>query len=248
VVLPRATTHRWVPAGDEPLRLYCIEANSHIGPAEAVPVQARAVPGARAVLRARPAPAVRAGGGRGRRRRGLPQAPRPRPGGLAGTVHVLPEHPFDVVGWDGCLYPVRLPRQRLRADHRTGAPAAAGAPGVRGGRLRRLQLRAAQGRLPPARRAGAVLPLQRRQRRGDVLRRRRLRGPQGQRHRAGLDQPAPGWAQPRPAAGCRRAQPRRGVLRRARRHGRHLPAPRARRGRRRVDDGAYAWSWAQSRR
>ena len=27
------------------------------------------------------------------------------PGGLAGTVHVVPEHPFDVVGWDGCLYP-----------------------------------------------------------------------------------------------------------------------------------------------
>ena len=25
--------------------------------------------------------------------------------GLTGTVHVLPEHPFDVVGWDGCLYP-----------------------------------------------------------------------------------------------------------------------------------------------
>src|SRR5206468_3187222 len=27
------------------------------------------------------------------------------PGGLAGSVHVVPEHPFDVVGWDGCLYP-----------------------------------------------------------------------------------------------------------------------------------------------
>ena len=27
------------------------------------------------------------------------------PGGLAGTVHVVPQHPFDVVGWDGCLYP-----------------------------------------------------------------------------------------------------------------------------------------------
>jgi homogentisate 1,2-dioxygenase len=24
---------------------------------------------------------------------------------LAGSVHVVPEHPFDVVGWDGCLYP-----------------------------------------------------------------------------------------------------------------------------------------------
>jgi homogentisate 1,2-dioxygenase len=29
----------------------------------------------------------------------------PGPGGIAGTVHVLPHHPFDVIGWDGCLYP-----------------------------------------------------------------------------------------------------------------------------------------------
>jgi hypothetical protein len=27
------------------------------------------------------------------------------PGGIAGTVHVQPHHPLDVVGWDGCLYP-----------------------------------------------------------------------------------------------------------------------------------------------
>ena len=27
------------------------------------------------------------------------------PAGLAGSVHVAPHHPFDVVGWDGCLYP-----------------------------------------------------------------------------------------------------------------------------------------------
>ena len=35
VLLPRATTHRWVPDpdSDEVLRLYCIEANSHITPA-----------------------------------------------------------------------------------------------------------------------------------------------------------------------------------------------------------------------
>ncbi len=38
LVVPRATTHRWIPLveGDEgfvePLRAYCIEANSHIGP------------------------------------------------------------------------------------------------------------------------------------------------------------------------------------------------------------------------
>jgi homogentisate 1,2-dioxygenase len=27
------------------------------------------------------------------------------PGGVVGTVHTLPFHPLDVVGWDGCLYP-----------------------------------------------------------------------------------------------------------------------------------------------
>src|SRR5665811_2291075 len=32
VILPRATNHRWIPTGNEPLRAYCIEANSHISP------------------------------------------------------------------------------------------------------------------------------------------------------------------------------------------------------------------------
>src|SRR3712207_2767682 len=32
VILPRATTHRWVLDGGEPLRTYAIEANSHITP------------------------------------------------------------------------------------------------------------------------------------------------------------------------------------------------------------------------
>src|SRR3954470_7011182 len=31
-ILPRATTHRWIPGGEEPLRTYAIEANSHIAP------------------------------------------------------------------------------------------------------------------------------------------------------------------------------------------------------------------------
>src|SRR4030095_1742619 len=33
VILPRATTHRWLPTGDAPLRTYAVEASSHIGPA-----------------------------------------------------------------------------------------------------------------------------------------------------------------------------------------------------------------------
>ena len=43
----------------------------------------------------------------GERRRAAGQAPRrgPTGGGVTGTRYVLPTHPFDVVGWDGCLYP-----------------------------------------------------------------------------------------------------------------------------------------------
>ncbi len=116
VVLPRATTHRWVPAaaedgGDaEPLRLYVIEANSHIAPPkrylsrygqflEHAPYCERdlRLPTSLDLLLETNADEkdvevyVK--------HRGV------GPGGLAGTVHVTPEHPFDVVGWDGCLYP-----------------------------------------------------------------------------------------------------------------------------------------------
>ena len=108
VVLPRTTTHRWVPTGPEPLRAYVVEASSHItppknylskygqllehapycerdlrGPAEPVLVEATDV---EVYVKHR-------GAG---------------PSGLAGTVHVVPQHPFDVVGWDGCLYPYVL--------------------------------------------------------------------------------------------------------------------------------------------
>ncbi|MCK9904700.1 homogentisate 1,2-dioxygenase [Frankia sp. Cpl3] len=102
-VIPRATTHRVVPKGT--VRIYVIEANSHITPPrrylsrfgqllEHAPYCERDLRG--------------------------PSEPRvveeenvevylkhrgPGPGGIAGTVHVLPHHPFDVVGWDGCLYP-----------------------------------------------------------------------------------------------------------------------------------------------
>ncbi len=109
VVLPRATTHRWVPTGGpdstEPLRTYAIEANSHITPPKRYLSRygqfLEHAPYCERDLRAPAKPLLAEGGdvdvfvkhrGDG-------------PGGLAGTVHVVPEHPFDVVGWDGCLYP-----------------------------------------------------------------------------------------------------------------------------------------------
>ena len=103
VVIPRATTHRWVPDGE--LRTYAVEANSHIAPPKRYLSKygqlLEHAPYCERDLRGPTEPLVVEGTdvevyvkhrGDG-------------PGGLAGTVHVVPEHPFDVVGWDGCLYP-----------------------------------------------------------------------------------------------------------------------------------------------
>ena len=106
VIVPRATTHRWLPTGDEPLRLYCDRGQQPHHARQALPVEVRPAAGALAVLRARLAWPGRArcsatsaamsrctsstGRRRGRRRR---------------YVSPFRTHPFDVVGWDGCLYP-----------------------------------------------------------------------------------------------------------------------------------------------
>ncbi|MEH0639418.1 homogentisate 1,2-dioxygenase [Streptomyces bottropensis] len=101
VIVPRATTHRIVPDGV--VRIYVTEANSHIGPA-------RRYLSRRGQLLEH-APFCE-------RDFRLPDGPRlvdgenvevyikhRGPGSVVGTVHTLPHHPFDVVGWDGCLYP-----------------------------------------------------------------------------------------------------------------------------------------------
>lgn len=103
VVLPRATTHRWVPASEQPLRLYAIEAAGHIAPPKRYLSTygqfLESAPYCERDLRLPAEPVVvedvdvevlvkhRAAGG------------------LDGTAYVYPKHPFDVVGWDGCLYP-----------------------------------------------------------------------------------------------------------------------------------------------
>ncbi|MDQ0376193.1 homogentisate 1,2-dioxygenase [Amycolatopsis thermophila] len=101
VILPRATTHRWVPDG--PVRAYAIEANSHITPPkrylskygqllEHAPYCERDLHG--------PAEPLLAEGTDVEvliKHRGST--------GIVGTRFVYPQHPFDVVGWDGCLYP-----------------------------------------------------------------------------------------------------------------------------------------------
>jgi homogentisate 1,2-dioxygenase len=105
VILPRATTHRWIPTGNEPVRAYCIEANSHITPPKRYLSKfgqfLEHSPYCERDLRAPTEPLVADGEDVDvyLKHRG------PGPSGIVGTILTYPKHPFDVVGWDGCLYP-----------------------------------------------------------------------------------------------------------------------------------------------
>ena len=101
VLVPRATDHRWVPA--EPSRLYAIEANSHIHPPkrylsrfgqllEHAPYCERDLHG--------PAETFQVEG------TDVDVLVKHRTSaGIVGSRLTYATHPFDVVGWDGCLYP-----------------------------------------------------------------------------------------------------------------------------------------------
>ncbi len=102
VILPRATTHRWVP--EQQSRLYAIEANSHIAPPKRYLSRfgqlLEHAPYCERDLHAPAEPLVETGTdvevlvkhrGNG-------------PSGLVGTRLTYATHPLDVVGWDGCLY------------------------------------------------------------------------------------------------------------------------------------------------
>lgn len=103
LVIPRGTTHRWVPADGGPVRLYCIESASHIAPPRRYLSRfgqfLEHAPYCERDLRGPAGPATSAGTDvevlvKHRLR-----------DGTAGTRHIHATHPFDVVGWDGCLYP-----------------------------------------------------------------------------------------------------------------------------------------------
>jgi homogentisate 1,2-dioxygenase len=101
VIIPRATDHRWVPA--EPSRLYPIEANSHIHPPKRYlsrfgqllehapycerdlypPTEPLLVDGTDVDVLVKHRTSK----------------------GVVGSRLTYATHPFDVVGWDGCLYP-----------------------------------------------------------------------------------------------------------------------------------------------
>ncbi|MBD9724154.1 homogentisate 1,2-dioxygenase [Streptomyces caniscabiei] len=104
VIVPRATTYRIVPDGA--VRIYAIEANSHLGPPRRYLSRhgqlLEHAPYCERDLRLPDGPKLAEGEDVEVfiKHRGA--------GGVVGTVHTLPNHPFDVVGWDGCLYPYVL--------------------------------------------------------------------------------------------------------------------------------------------
>ena len=103
-IIPRATIYRIVPKGL--VRVYAIEANSHIGPPRRYLSKygqlLEHAPYGERDLRGPSEPRILNGDNIDVyiKHRG--------PNGVVGTVHTLPHHPFDVIGWDGCLYPYVL--------------------------------------------------------------------------------------------------------------------------------------------
>ena len=104
VVIPRATTHRWVPA--EPSRLYATEASSHIAPPKRYLSKfgqlLEHAPYCERDLHGPTAPLVCEGSDVEVLVKHRTSA------GIVGTRMVYATHPLDVVGWDGCLYPYTL--------------------------------------------------------------------------------------------------------------------------------------------
>jgi homogentisate 1,2-dioxygenase len=99
VVLPTSTTHRWVPSGDEPLRALVTEARGHVGPPRRY-LAAKGqflehAPYCERDLRGPTELRVEDG-------ENVDVLVRHRTGC---TRYTYARHPFDVVGWDGCLYP-----------------------------------------------------------------------------------------------------------------------------------------------
>lgn len=110
-IVPTSVIFRVVPAGG-PVRMLVVEATGHIGPpARYLSVRGQFLEHAPYCERDQRAPdgPLLADGTDvevyvQHRARGLPGPPT-TPAGVAWTRHVFAHHPFDVVGWDGCLYP-----------------------------------------------------------------------------------------------------------------------------------------------
>lgn len=109
VMIPRATTHRWLPAKES--RLYAIEASSHItAPKRYLSRYGQFLehaPYCERDLHGPAEPLVSTGSttGDGEDVEVLVKHRGNGPGGIVGSRLTYATHPFDVVGWDGCLYP-----------------------------------------------------------------------------------------------------------------------------------------------
>ena len=77
------------------------------------------------------------------------------------TRYTLANHPFDVVGWDGMLYPYTFNADDFQPLDRQGAPAAAGASDLRCAGLRGVHVRPEDARYRPRGDQGAVCPFER---------------------------------------------------------------------------------------
>ena len=99
VLIPTSTTHRWVPAGESPFRALVLEARGHIRPPRRYLSPAgqflEHAPYCERDLRAPTEPLLVDDGE-------TPVLVRAREGL---TRYTYRHHPFDVAGWDGCLYP-----------------------------------------------------------------------------------------------------------------------------------------------
>jgi len=102
-VVPRGITHRWLVEGGGPVELLVLESRSHLAvPRRYLTATGQLAEGApyseRDLRGPDPEPLLADGGD-------VPVVVRTR-AGLARHVHR--DHPFDVVGWDGCVYPYAL--------------------------------------------------------------------------------------------------------------------------------------------
>ncbi|MBI1758258.1 MAG: homogentisate 1,2-dioxygenase [Actinobacteria bacterium] len=102
LVVPTSTTYRLIPSGPGPLRTFVIEVTGHLGPARRY-LTARgqlneSAPYCERDLRGPTEPLLTNG-------EDVEVLVRHRQGW---TTLTYARHPFDVVGWDGCLYPYAL--------------------------------------------------------------------------------------------------------------------------------------------
>ncbi|MEH0828892.1 MULTISPECIES: homogentisate 1,2-dioxygenase [Micromonospora] len=109
VVIPTSTIHRLVPTGDEPTRLLAVEAAGHIGPPKRyLSVRGQFLehaPYCERDVRGPDTPLLVDGEEVEVLVRHRSRAAGPGGSGTAWTRHVYANHPFDVVGWDGHMYP-----------------------------------------------------------------------------------------------------------------------------------------------